>query len=245
MKGILTYLFVVTHRLNTFLQNLFRVWYSRVIRLYEIKIKTSWKKWERRRSGRKRRNKVWTRMAQLWILTPLHDFVVYVVLGPYHEHIGLLVAMEDRHLFDQGTVAYYRYFCFLTSSELKQSNLHSHSPVCAQRDKMNGRLFWYAMPLNPWWLCRRIFRLGRRPRSLRHRQSGQIFARLAQRRFGRQSSSCIWKLRRRSQFAAWSRFRQFNSNGQRLYGAAAVQFPQSAQLLRWSQTGKDISSWFF
>lgn len=28
--------------------------------------------------------------------------LVYVVLGPYHEHIGLLTAMEDRHLFDRG-----------------------------------------------------------------------------------------------------------------------------------------------
>lgn len=27
---------------------------------------------------------------------------VYIVLGPYHEHIGLVVAMDDRKLFDQG-----------------------------------------------------------------------------------------------------------------------------------------------
>lgn len=53
-------------------------------------------------------------------ITALHDFVVYVILGPYHEHIGLLVAMEDRHLFDQGTVL-----------ELKQNDLPSHSFVCA------------------------------------------------------------------------------------------------------------------
>ena len=44
------------------------------------------------------------------IITPLHDFLVYVILGPYHEHIGLLVAMEDRHLFDQGTSSYCLHF---------------------------------------------------------------------------------------------------------------------------------------
>ena len=29
---------------------------------------------------------------------------VYIILSAYHEHIGLLVAMEDRHLFDQGNI---------------------------------------------------------------------------------------------------------------------------------------------
>ena len=48
-------LFVVTHRLNTFLQNLFRVWY-RVIRLY--KKKTS-RMEEERRSGRIKFEQEW------------------------------------------------------------------------------------------------------------------------------------------------------------------------------------------
>lgn len=36
----------------------------------------------------------------IWSVLFCH--IVYVVLGPYHEHIGLLTAMEDRHLFDRG-----------------------------------------------------------------------------------------------------------------------------------------------
>lgn len=40
-----------------------------------------------------------------YLVIKADDFVVdlvYVVLGPYHEHIGLLTAMEDRRLFDRG-----------------------------------------------------------------------------------------------------------------------------------------------
>lgn len=43
------------------------------------------------------------------ITNPFLFFVcrlVYVVLGPYHEHIGLLTAMEDRRLFDRGNGYY-------------------------------------------------------------------------------------------------------------------------------------------
>ncbi|XP_046437662.1 guanylate cyclase 32E-like isoform X1 [Daphnia pulex] len=61
----------------------------------EVKFRRSWKVYHHGWDD-------WVNPFEKMVNETYQDIRIYVVLGPYHEHIGLLTAMEDRHLFDRG-----------------------------------------------------------------------------------------------------------------------------------------------